>query len=96
MFQKLQDFFEKLYPRKQLGRYVELEQTDGYGEWDFLRWFMFVIESFYLTILPFIAGVMLARTENLIWIVFMIAPIYLKFKVTKSDKGKRRIKVYLK
>lgn len=90
----LQEIFWKITPQKRVGRYVELEEEEEYKEWGLLRWLMFVAESMYMTILPFIAGVMLVEKRQLFWLIFLILPVWIKFKVSRQGKGK--IKIYLK
>lgn len=79
---------------KRFLKYFELPIEEA-KKWDYIDWFLFVVESLYTTVFPFIAGVLLAKKEQLIWILFLILPIYFRMKVLKSTENKRRKRIYV-
>lgn len=78
---------------KKLLKYFELN-VDEVAEWTAKDYFLFVIESLYTTIFPFIAGMLLVYRRELIWILMLVFPVYFKLKIDKQKKRKKR--VYIK
>ena len=76
-------------------KYFELPIWEAKG-WRFEDYAMFVIESLYLTIFPFLSGMFLIKTNNLLWLLLLIFPIYLKFKVSKDEKAVRKKRIYVR
>lgn len=64
-------------------------------EWGFRDWILFVIESLYSTVFPFIAGMLFVKRQELVWIMMLILPIYFRLQLSKKETPKTR-KIYVK
>lgn len=65
-------------------------------EWGWKDYMLFVVESFYATVFPFIAGMLLVSRKELIWIFMLILPIYFRLTILKKFDNKRNRRVYVK
>lgn len=72
-------------------KYFELPIQEA-KKWGWKEYLIFVIESFYTTIFPFIAGMLLVKRQEIIWIFMLILPIYFRLNILKYyDKKNKRI-----
>jgi hypothetical protein len=78
--------------KKKILKYFELP-IDTSKDWGFAQWLMFVIESLYATVFPFIAGMLLVQRQELVWVLMLILPIYFRLNIERKTKKKRRIYV---
>lgn len=81
--------------KKPLRKYFELPIREAV-EWEMNDYMVFVIESMYSTVIPFISGLMLAKTERLLWLFMLVLPIYIRLRVNKKilhDTRNKRIYV---
>ena len=81
--------------QKKLLKYFELPIEEA-KEWGYKDWMLFVIESLYSTIFPFIAGMLLVKKHEIIWILMLILPIYFRLNIEKKINGKRKKRLYIK
>lgn len=65
-------------------------------EWGWKDYMLFIIESFYTTVFPFIAGMLLVRRQEIIWIFMLILPIYFRLTILKKFDGKRNKRLYIR
>lgn len=65
-------------------------------EWGWKDYMLFVIESFYTTVFPFIAGMLLVKRNEVIWIFMLILPIYFRLSFLKNYDNKRNKRLYVK
>lgn len=81
--------------KKKVLKYFELT-IEGAGDWGWQGYVVFVIESLYQTIFPFIAGMLLVDRKELIWLFMMVLPIYFRFNIEKKETKNRKKKLYVK
>lgn len=82
--------------RHEVLKYFEIA-LDEARSWGWGEYGLFVVESLYTTVLPFIAGTELVATGQLFWIIFLILPIILRMNVLKKlDKRRKTKKIYVK
>ena len=81
-------------PKKLLKYFVV--KLDKIKEWNLKDYLFFVIEALWQTCIPFVAGVLFSQTQQLYWIVFLILPIYFKFKVDRGFYAKKEKKIYFR
>ena len=77
---------------KRILTYFELPIEDA-SKWEFKDYMLFVLESLYSTVFPFVAGMLLISKKQFIWIFMLILPIYFKFKIDSKKTKKKRIYV---
>jgi hypothetical protein len=65
-------------------------------EWGWKDYLVFVVESFYTTVFPFIAGMLLVKRQELIWIFMLVLPIYFRLTILKKFDNKRNKRLYIK
>lgn len=80
---------------KRLLKYFELPIEEA-RNWSYKDWFIFVIESLYTTVFPFIAGMLLVHRKELIWLLMLILPIYFRLNIQKKIIEKQKKRVYVK
>jgi len=80
----------EIEPKKFL-KYFEVTLNES-RDWVLKDWILFVLETFYETLLPFIAGAMLVARQQILWVVFLILPISIRLKIAK--KGDKKVKKY--
>ena len=81
---------------KGLKKYFEII-IDDVVDWSWKEYIVFVIESLYSTVFPFIAGMLLVKRNEPVWIFMLILPIYFKMKISrKFDTKKKKKKIYVK
>ena len=77
--------------KKKILKYFELGVE--VGEWTYKEYVLFVLESLYTTVFPFIAGMLLVSRYELVWILMLVLPIYFKLKIDKKKTRKKRVYV---
>lgn len=77
---------------KKLLKYFELP-IDEIKEWDSRDYILFVLDSLYTTVFPFISGMLLIYRREIIWIFMLVLPIYFKLRIEKKQTRKKRIYV---
>ena len=85
----------KMKQKKTVLKYFELP-IDEVRNWDWKDYMVFVIESLYTTVFPFIAGMLLVRRNELVWILMLFLPIYFRLNILKKMDSKRKKRVYVK
>ena len=77
-------------------KYFEITLGEA-RDWDSKDYIMFVIESLYLTVFPFISGMLLVSKKQIIWLLMLVLPIYFKFKIQrKFTKKPKKQKFYIR
>jgi hypothetical protein len=64
--------------------------------WSLLDYVLFVVESLYTTVFPFISGMLLVKRQELVWIFMLILPIYFRLKFVRKFDNSRNKRVYIK
>ena len=83
--------------KKDKGYLKYFEFTVGEArDWSWRDWVLFVIESFYQTIFPFVAGMLLVKRNEVIWLFMMILPIYFRLRIQKKESGEHKKRIYVK
>jgi len=78
---------------KKVLKYFELP-IEEMAEWTWKDYLLFVIESLYTTVFPFVAGMLMVYRQELIWLFMLVLPIYFRMNIQKkSNKRKRRLYV---
>lgn len=77
---------------KKLLKYFELP-IEEIRDWDTRDYLLFVLDSLYTTVFPFIAGMLLIYRREIIWIFMLVLPIYFKLRIEKKQTRKKRIYV---
>lgn len=86
----------KMKPKKTtVLKYFELPIPDA-RDWDWRNYVVFVIESLYTTVFPFIAGMLLVYRRELIWIAMLFLPIYFRLNIQKKEETKKKKRIYVK
>jgi len=85
----------KMKQKKTVLKYFELP-IDEVRNWDWKDYMVFVIESLYTTVFPFISGMLLVRRNELVWILMLFLPIYFRLNILKKMDSKRKKRVYVK
>lgn len=70
---------------------------DDAREWDFKDYIAFLIEALWMTVFPFVAGMLLVARKQLVWLLMLVLPIYFRIKVQKKlDRRKSMKRIYVK
>jgi hypothetical protein len=64
--------------------------------WGWKEYLLFVIESLYTTVFPFIAGTLMVQRNQPIWVLMLILPIYFRLSVLKKYDKTRSKRIYVK
>lgn len=75
--------------------YFQLPITEA-RKWGLMDYFVFITETSYSTIFPFISGMAMVHFNNLIWGLMLILPIYFKFTIQRKDTKSRKKRIYVK
>lgn len=81
-------------PKKYL-KYFELT-IEKARDWDWKDYLLFVIESLYQTVFPFVAGAVMVQRQDLIWFFMLVLPIYFRLNIQKRETRTRRKKIFIK
>jgi hypothetical protein len=73
---------------KPLNKYFEITLNEA-SDWTIKEYILFVIETLYSTVFPFIAGMLLVRKGELIWLLMLVLPIYFKLRISKKKFVKK-------
>ena len=66
-------------------------------EWEWKDYVVFIIETFWMTIFPFFAGMLLVSKKQILWIFMLILPIYFKIKIEqKYNQDLRRKRIFVR
>ena len=65
-------------------------------DWDWKDYVLFVIESLYQTVFPFIAGAVMVQRQELVWFFMLLLPIYFRLKIERKETRSRRKKIFVK
>jgi len=65
-------------------------------DWDWKDYVLFVIESLYQTVFPFVAGAVMVQRQELIWFFMLILPIYFRLNIQKKETRSRKKKIFVK
>jgi hypothetical protein len=65
-------------------------------KWGWKDYVFFIVETMYSTVLPFVAGMLLVRKQQLYWILFLVLPIYLRLTIVKNLESKIKKRLYVK
>jgi hypothetical protein len=65
-------------------------------KWRWKDYVFFIVETMYSTVLPFVAGMLLVRKQQLYWILFLVLPIYLRLTIVKNLESKIKKRIYIK
>jgi len=76
-------------------KYFELP-IEEVKQWTWKEYLMFVVESCYTTVFPFIAGMLLVERQEVVWIFMLILPIYFRLTVLKKFTGKVNRRLFMK
>jgi hypothetical protein len=76
-------------------KYFELP-IEEVKEWGWKDYLIFVVESLYTTVFPFIAGMLLVSRQQVIWIFMLVLPIYFRITILKRFDSKRNKRIYVK
>jgi len=79
---------------KKVLKYFELP-IDEMAKWTWKDYLLFVIESLYTTVFPFIAGMLMVYRQELIWLFMLVLPIYFRLNIEKKNK-KRKKRLYVR
>jgi len=80
---------------KKYMKYFELS-IEGAGDWGWRGYTVFVLESLYQTVFPFVAGMLLVNRRELIWLFMLALPIYFRFNIEKRDTKNRKKRIFIK
>lgn len=80
---------------KKYMKYFELT-IDKAGDWDWKDYIVFVLESMYQTVFPFVAGAVMVHRQELVWFLMLIIPIYFRLNIKKKETRTRRKKLFVK
>ena len=80
---------------EKLFKYFELPIQEV-KEWDWKDYLVFVLESLYTTVFPFIGGMLLVQRRQMIWIFMLVLPIYFRLNIMKKLTEKRQKRIYVK
>lgn len=81
---------------KKLLKYFEI-QLDNAREWKLKDYLLFIIETLWSTIFPFLGGMMLVAKKQPQWIILLILPIYFKIKIEqKYNEELRKKRIFVK
>ena len=65
--------------------------------WDWKDYTLFVVETLWTTVFPFISGMLLVARKQIIWIFMLILPIYFKIYIEKKiHENRRNKKIFVK
>jgi len=76
-------------------KYFELT-IDKARDWDWKDYLLFVIESLYQTVFPFVAGAVMVQRQDLIWFFMLILPIYFRLNIQKRETRTKKKKIFIK
>jgi len=79
---------------KKILKYFELP-IEEIAEWHWIDYFLFVIESLYSTVFPFVAGMLLVYRREIIWLAMLVLPIYFRLNIERKHLKKRKKRLYV-